>query len=504
MNTALLMAIDLGTSFVKTGVYTTKGECIACEKEPVKAQIPRSGVFIQHGEDLFGSVLYCIENVTAQLREKARDIEAIAFTGQMAGFMGVDANWSDITTWSCSLDSRYVPWAEKQFASCKREFLEIGGTNSPMMAPKIAWFTEAFPEEAAKVAKFVMISGYIMGRLGDIPIEEASIDGTYVTWTGLGDINRNVWSEETCRKLNIPMEKLPKIVKSNHICGRLSSSIAKLTGMREGIPLVSGAGDKITSCVGANILREGELVFDTSSYAGVTCMVNSFKPNFDKSYYDGIPSAVGEGIYAIHYTPGSGISLDWFMKNFTSGDTFHVIDERVDHIPIGCDGLMAIGLLGGSNMPFNADLRGMWLGFDWSHTNAHFYRALLESYCFDFSITVDSIREQYPQYPYKTARVIGGGAQSRVWTQMIADVCGIELHKIDRDDLALWAAAMLAGNAVGLFENIGETAENAIAVAEVFKPNMEKHAAYAAYKDFYLKTLREMSPICRERQQLGQ
>ena len=124
MADTLFMAIDLGTSFIKAGVYTDGSDCIAVAMEPVKDYRPGPGIFIQKGEELFASVLACMKKVTEQVGDKAGEIAAISFTGQMSGFMGVDKDWNDITTWSCSLDSRYMPYAQKQMKELKGKFKE--------------------------------------------------------------------------------------------------------------------------------------------------------------------------------------------------------------------------------------------------------------------------------------------------------------------------------------------------------------------------------------------
>ena len=113
MKKELLAAVDLGTSYVKSGVYNLDGECIAGASEAVKNERPSPGIFIQHGEELVDSVIRCIRKIAEQIPERMKDVEAVAFTGQMAGFMGVDKDWNDVTGWSCSLDTRFAPYAEK-------------------------------------------------------------------------------------------------------------------------------------------------------------------------------------------------------------------------------------------------------------------------------------------------------------------------------------------------------------------------------------------------------
>lgn len=497
MNNILLMSIDLGTSFVKAGIYNTKGNCIALVSEPVSDERPRPGVFIQHGEELFESVVRCIKKATLSIDDRVKDIEAMAFTGQMAGFMGVDKDWKDITTWSCSLDTRYVPYADRQMKKYSADFLNISGTNSPLMAPKYEWFMTEFPDESKKIAKYMMISSYIIGRLGNLPIEEAVIDRSFITWTGLADIVNCEWSEKLCDNFGLDRKYLPRIVKSNDICAKLSKEMADETGLRAGIPLVSGAGDKVAGNVGAGILESGEMIFEAASYGAVSCMIDEYKPNHQTNYYDAIASAIDGKLYAHHYIPGSGITLDWFINNFINlsgidkGKAFNELDKKVEQLPIGSDGVMAIGLLGGSAMPFDGALRGSWMGYTWSHKPEHFYRALLESFSYDLAITMDSISKMYPEYALDEVKIIGGGAKSKVWTQMLADVTGKTFQKLNRDDTALWGAAILAGTGIGVFNDIKKISKQYIDICDTYEPDEKRHDNYQKYKDLYYDFTKE-------------
>lgn len=509
MKEVLLLAIDLGTSFIKAGVYNTESDCIATASETVKDYRPGPGIFIQKGDELLESVIRCIQQVTSKIGDRADHIEAIAFTGQMAGFMGVDKDWNDITTWSCSLDSRYLPYAEKQMETLRDKFLLIGGTNFPQMAPKYEWFKTEFPYEEKKIAKYLMISGYIIGRLGEVPIEGAVIDRSYIQWTGLADVQNDKWSDEICGAVGINKSCLPNIVNSNYVCGKLSSSMANITGLRPSIPLVSGAGDKAAGCLGAAVVNPGETIFEASSYGQISCCVEEYRPDTVERRYDVIPSAVPGEFYAAHFAAGSGITLDWFMNTFVrhggseNKKTFEYIDTLADIIQPGCDGLMAIGLLGGSSMPLDGVLKGLWMGFDWSHTTEHFYRALLESFAYDFALCTRSMAKNYPEYPFDSINIIGGGAKSQVWMQMNADVLGKTYKKLNRDDVAMWGAAILAGSAIGVFSDIKKTAKENVKVIREFHPDMRMHNNYKKYMDLYEKYLIELHDFYKRLQEIN-
>lgn len=510
MKKTLLMAIDLGTSFIKAGVYDTDSNCIAIEMEPVKDYRPSPGVFIQKGEELFGSVLECMKKTVNTLGDRSNQVEAIAFTGQMAGFMGVDKDWNDITTWSCSLDSRYMPYAERQMKELKDKFLCIGGTNFPQMAPKYEWFKNEFPEESKKIVKYLMISGYVIGKLGDIPVEEAVIDRSFTQWTGLADVQNDRWSDEICDAISLDKKFLPEIVNSNHICAHLNKEMANIIGLKAGIPLVSGAGDKPAGCLGAGIVNYGDTIFEASSYGEISCCVPEYRPDMLERRLDVIPSAIPGDFFATHYVAGSGITLDWFMNTFvrqegqSTKEMFANMEREMANIKPGCDGVMAIGLLGGSSMPSDGVLRGMWMGYDWSHSKAHFYKALLESFTYDFTLCLQSIERLYPEYDISDVKIIGGGAKSPVWTQMCADVQNKKYEVLNREDVAMWGASMLAGNAIGVFGDLKQTAIDHVKVIKEYKPDEAYGKQYHKYMELYKQYCVELHDFYKRLQELAE
>lgn len=509
MENTLFIAVDLGTSFIKAGIYTVSSECIAQASEPVKDYRPGPGIFIQKGEELFASVLACLKKVVEAAGDRAGDIGAISFTGQMSGFMGVDKAWNDITTWSCSLDSRYMPYAEKQMKELKDDFFVTGGTNFPQMAPKTEWFREEFPEESAKIRKYLMISGYVIGKLGDIPVEEAVMDRTYTQWTGLADVQNGVWSDKICDAVGLDQDLLPRIVNSNTICAHLNAEMAGQIGLKAGIPLVSGAGDKAAGCLGAAIVHPGDLIFEAGSYGAVSCCVKEWRPDLEQRRYDVIPSAVPGDFLVENFVTGSGITLDWYIDTFVQQEgmplkeAFDGIEAQMKEIPIGCNGLMCIGLLSGSAMPLDDNLRGMWMGFDWSHTKAHFYKSLMESLTYDFGISLERMKALYPEYAMDRVSMIGGGAKSAIWPQMCADAHRKTYGILNRGDVAMWGASMLAGNAIGIFEDLRQTAVDHVHVEKEYVPDEAKSVIYDKYADLYKAYFYEMPAFFRRVRELG-
>jgi len=504
MNEIYFLAVDIGTSYIKAAVYDLKGNQKANMQVSVQSDTSQAGIFLQSGEDIYNSVLSALRGLSRQIGEERNRIAAICFTGQMAGFMGAGPHWEDVTTWSCSLDIRYAPYVKKQIDAFGDDFLEISGTNGPVMAPKIAWLMNEFPEQAKKTAKYMLISSYVAGRLGESDIEEAAVGSSYITWTGLADIRKRTWSRELCENLGIPMEKLPRIVNYHEIVGKLSGTAAKAVSLPSGIPLVAGAGDKIAGCVGAGILTPGDTTFEASSYAAVSVLTNSYHPNPDRKDYDAIP-ALEDGLFYLHrYFPGSGITLQWFIDTFCGKEssaiqTFKDIEALTENVPAGSEDLMAVGMLGGSAMPFDGTLRGCWAGHTWSHRKEHFYRALLEGFAYELALTLDSIKTMYPSWERRTDIVLtGGGSGSVLWAQILADVTGCTVIKTEGHDTALWGSALLAGKAVGAVSDIRAAVQGAGIKAERVPANDRNTAVYQKYIDRYQKLLEKIRSFCAE------
>ena len=94
--------------------------------------------------------------------------------------------------------------------------------------------------------KYLMISGYVIGKLGNLPIEDAVMDCSFTSWTGLADVKNGRWSDEICGEIGLDQKYLPRIVDSNYICGHLCKEMAAVTGLKEGNSAGIRRGDKIS------------------------------------------------------------------------------------------------------------------------------------------------------------------------------------------------------------------------------------------------------------------
>lgn len=154
-------------------------------------------------------------------------------------------------------------------------------------------------------------------------------------------------------------------------------------------------------------------------------------------------------------------------------------------------------------MPSDGALRGMWMGYDWSHSKAHFYKALIESFTYDFTLCMNSIERLYPEYTIDLVKIIGGGAKSPVWTQLSADIQNKKYTTINRDDVAMWGVSILAGNAIGIFGDLKETAKKFVSSKTIYTPDPENGKRYYKYMSLYKKYVTELHDFYKRIQDLA-
>jgi xylulokinase len=197
------------------------------------------------------------------------------------------------------------------------------------------------------------------------------------------------------------------------------------------------------------------------------------------------------GLYhPLAYIAGGGLALRWFRDQFfntrqgqalpAEEDLYARMEALAEQIPAGAEGLFFSPHLGGRVCPSAPQMRGAWLGFSWGHSQAHFYRAILESVAFEYAWYLGILKAELGDLPVLECRVAGGGARSALWNQIKANVLGVPLRRLAHSELGTWGAALLAGKASGIFEDLPAAAERSAGLeGEGVYPDPEAQQVYA-------------------------
>jgi xylulokinase len=506
-----LVAVDVGVSFVKAGLYDVDGNPLSLSIKPARGEYPEPGVFLQKNQDYLATVLASIKEAVDQSGVEGAGVAAVGLSCALGGATGVDRNWNVIFDWSIISDTRYYPWVTRMKEEAGPEILRLSGTNFPIFAPKLLWWKHEYPERYRKVHKFMFLCGYLAGTLCGLPIEEAHVDRTHLQISSLADLAVERWSEDICGRFGIDTALLPRILDSYAPVGKLQPEYARVCGLPSGTPFVAGTGDKPAGSIGAGLVDPGILVDESASFGALSLCVDSCVPDERFGTLENMPSPIRGYYNPCIFLFGSGVTHAWFRDNFALAEkaqadregvsAFHILDEAARSVPPGSEGLLALGLLGGRGYPSDPDIRGMWIGHTWSHKTAHFYRALLESFAYEYAYVLGVMKSTYPDLKLEEVRVIGGGARSDFWNQLKADVMGLKYVRLNRDDLALLGDVVIAGHGVGIYEDL-KTVRRFVQTTDMFEPDMETHLRYRPYVGYYAQIFDRTRGIFQDLQEM--
>ncbi len=504
-----LIGIDIGSSYTKVSVYDTTGNVLGTARRDTHPSQPSLGVAEYDLKLILRAVFDCINELLEKANIPPDDVAAICLDGMQSGTVGLDSVGQPTMPFSSTLDTRFSPYLNRVLDQHHDQIRLKTGSGQPTIAPKILWLQAEFPEVYKRTRKFVTISGYLHAQLAGLSVDDVFIDITYLWATGLSDTQQYSWSEALCNALDIPIDKLPRIVMPTDIVGSVCAQAAKESGLLQGTPIVAGSSDQIAGFTGAGITKPGRMADNAGTYPTISLCTDSFKPDMRNRMAEVLPSAVSGLWNPTSYIIGGGLTHHWFQEVFAhttkqdSKDIYKMLDEKAGQLLPGSEKLFFIPHLGGRACPNNTNLRGSWFGFTWSHGQEHFYRAILEAIAYDQYLMYQALMESYPDMKVKEVIAYGGGSQSPLWNQIKADVMGLPYVCLARDDVSALGNAILAGYAMGIFDDLTETSERFIQRSARYEPDPKAHQQYQQYVAYYQSLLKQTEPAFADLAALG-
>ena len=503
-----LIGVDLGTSATKAALYLEDGTLISENTLEVPIYYPEPAVVEQDNEDFYNTAAQSVNTCLKESGIDPKEVVAIAFDSQMAGVGAIDENHESVGRFDSWLDMRCEPqikYLEENFGEMITKLTGCPPTCDH--GPKILWWKSKKPDDYARAAKFVMPGGYVAGKMAGLKADQAFIDYTYIHFSALSDALKGEWSKEICAAVGVDINKLPAIVEPWHVVGEVTSTAAKDFGLAPGTIIAAGCGDTAAGALGAGIVKPG-MVFDTAGTASVLAgCTDQYAPDIKNRALLTMKSVIPGLWHPLAYIAGGGQALTWFRDKFfnvlrgetqAETDLYSQLEELAQKAPLGSSDLYFSPHLTGRICPATPEMRGAWVGFSFAHSQEHFYRAVLESVAYEYAYYLNILKELIPNLNLTEARVIGGGAQSGVWNQIKADVLGVPFLRLARAEFGTWGAAMIAGKAAGIFEDLAQVAyDHAVAAGEPTHPNQENYLRYQIHVKRYIDLQETLAAIFR-------
>lgn len=495
MQKKYLIGVDLGTSSTKAAVYDVQGRLLGEDSAEVPLLYPAPGQVEQESEDFYHSAAKTVQASLLRSGIDPREVAALAFDSQMAGIGSVDQDFRPAAPFDSWLDMRCQPMIEWMERDALERVIELTGCPPTCdHGPKMLWRKFERPQEYARVVKFVTPAGYVAGRIAGLKAEQAFMDSTFIHFSGFSDSRQSAWSPELCAQFGMDLEKLPSIIDPWTPVGEVTPAAARDFGLAPGTLVAAGCGDTAACALGAGVVRPG-MLFDIAGTAAV------FAATTDRFVADrrcrtllNMHSVIPGLYHPLAYIAGGGLALRWFRDQFfhskggsgqeSALNLYDEMDAAAESIAPGAEGLFFSPHLGGRICPSAPEMRGAWDGFSWGHTSAHFYRAILESVAYEYAWYLRILEQELEGLQLLETRAAGGGARSQVWNQIKADVLGVPYQQLAREELGTWGAAMVAGKAAGVFEDLAATAESAAGlVGQALAPDPTRHDLYAGLSE---------------------
>ena len=500
MKEKFLIGVDLGTSGTKTSLFRVDGTLVAEAFSEVQLLHPKPGVVEQEMEDFYQSAAKTVKTCIMQSGIDPKKVAAIAFDSQMAGVGSINDKYKPAARFDSWLDMRCQPYINQMSKEAGDKITQITGCPPTCNhGPKMLWWKFEKPEIYQSIEKFLMPAAFVAGQLAGLKPQEAFIDYTFIHFSGLAEAQSGTWSKDLCQQFGLDRDKLPRIVVPWEIIGEVLPHKALDFGLAPGTIIAAGAGDTAANALGAGIVKPG-LLFDVAGTASVLAgCTDSFVADTKNKALLTMRSVIPGLWNPLAYIGGGGIALRWLRDNIYHNNGHNwdneAFDERYDamtdlagQIDPGSDGLFFSPHFGGRICPSNPEMRGAWVGLSWSHNQAHLIRSMLESVAFEYAYYLSILRDLVPEQNFFEARGMGGGSKSRIWNQIKADVLDVNYCRLKGNEFGTWGAAMIAGKAAGLIDDLATYAEDHAKLSEYPQtPNKENHQIYQPIIEKYIE-----------------
>jgi xylulokinase len=501
---AYIIGVDIGTQGTKAALFNERMDSLAEAFEASRLIQPEAGVVWQEADDIYGSVIRVIKELTAKAGAKGvkgAEIAAIGVDSQMAGIMGIDTAGEASTYYDSWLDNRcgaYVNLMRERGGD--RVTAITGGPVSFTHGPKILWWKTERPEAWKRTAKFVLPHGYVTGKICGLGAAEAVFDYTNCHFSGFADNLAKTWSEELLSLFDVPPDKMARIVSPFEVVGTTTGEFAALTGLVSGIPVAAGAGDTAASTFGAGLFGRDTLL-DVAGTASVLCgTTDSFVPDVTHRTMTMMRSPEDGIWFPLAYINGGGLGIRWFRDTLSGAPppSYRELEEEAGTIGPGSEGLVYIPHVAGRVLPANPALKGAFVGLDLRHTRGHLFRAVLEGIAYEYAFYLSVLRDLYPRHDFRRLSSIGGGSKSDLFLGIKADVLGLEGVSFLAGDTALVGSAVIAGYGAGVFSDCRAPIHATIRERRIIPWDRNRHESYKPALARYLRTLEAMGNLYRD------
>jgi xylulokinase len=490
-----VIGCDVGSQGTKGILLSLEGEvrCEAYEGYPIDYPHPLWAE--QPVERWVGALTTVILQLLSNSGAAPGEVRALSLATQVDGVIPIDINGQALHPAIIWMDRRAGAQCEpvRQAVGTDRVFQETGlNIDATHVAPKIKWLAEHQPDVYERASYFLLPGSYMAYYLTD----EIAVDYSNASSTLLLDVRTKTWSTSMGKAFDIDVSRLGPVGAASARLGTIRQEVAEQLGLSPDTIVMVGCGDEHAACLGAGITQSG-LVADIAGTAEPVCAA-SRELVFDATRLVETHCHADPDLWLLE-NPGfvSGGNYRWLRDQFAREQTYALLDMEAAAVPPGAEGLTFLPSLMGAMAPtWNEAARGTFAGFTLAHTRGHFVRALLEGSA--YAVRDNTSQMQASGLSLHELRVVGGGAKSRLWNQIKADITGLRVCVPAITETTALGAAFLALVGIGAYSSLSEASEQIVQIRERIDPDPSTRAAYEDAYARYRETYFALLPIFEE------
>lgn len=490
MTAPYLLGIDVGSYSTKGVLTTPTGEVLHQHVVEHKLEFPKPGWVEQDADEVWWADVVAVCRSVAEAGFDTARIGAVAVSAIGPCMLPVDEQGKPLRAGVLyGIDTRAqeeVAWLNDHFG--EDAMMELAGMalTSQAIGPKILWLKRNEPDIYARTHKILTASGYLIYKLTGEYVIDKHTGSHYNPLLNMSDIS---WDDRFAEPI-IALEKLPKLLWSTEIAGRITAAAARETGLAEGTPVTAGTVDAAAEAVSVGAVNVGDLMVMYGTTVFFTLITDHESPDA-RFWSTGFVFPESRDLCGGLSTTGA--LTRWFRDQLGQPEmaaemaggpnAYAALAEMAANVPAGAEGLLCLPFFAGERTPIHdPNARGVFAGLTLSHTRAHMYRSVLESTGYGVRHNVETMREIGAD-PQRIVAV-GGGAQNLTWLQIVSDIAQVPQVVPQQTIGASYGDAFLAGLASGIIPDISMLFEDWVQVKTVIEPNPD-HRVYDEMYDVY-------------------
>ena len=490
-----VIGCDVGSQGTKAMLLSKAGKFVGEAYEGYPIDYPHPLWAEQPVERWLDALILAIRRLLSESGVSAKNVRALSLATQVDGVIPIDLNGQPLHPAIIWMDRRASAQCEAVREQLGDEqIFRLTGLNLDAyhVAPKIRWLAEQQAKIYEQAAYFLLPGSYVAYALTG----ELGVDYSNASSTLLLDVHTKTWSAIMCSVFDIDLNRLAELGPATAILGKLRPNLAEKLGLSVETLVMVGCGDEHAACLGAGVTQPG-IVGDIAGTAEPVCVASS-ELVFDSTYLVETHCHADPDLWLLE-NPGfvSGGNYRWFRDNFAKGENYAMLDSEAAGAPVGAEGMTFLPSLMGALAPtWNESARGTFAGFTLAHTRGHFIRALLEGSA--YAVRDITAQMQMAGMELRELRVVSGGAKSRLWNKIKADVTGLQVNVPEITETTALGAAFLALVGIGAYATLAEASEHIVQIQERIDPDPVAQSAYGEAYERYRQTYFALLPVFEE------